>query len=47
MDRRNFLASTATGSIALIAANGKPLAEDVAREINEVIRVPKSKVLIV
>ena len=47
MDRRNFLASTATGSIALMAANSKPLAADVTPEMKEVLRVPKPKVLIV
>jgi protease I len=48
MDRRNFLASTATGSIALMAANRKALAaNDTQEKKEEEIRVPKSKVLIV
>ena len=47
MDRRNFLASSATGSIALIAANRKPLAANGTPEMKEEIRVSKPKVLIV
>ncbi|MFN7333327.1 MAG: hypothetical protein ACK5ST_01860, partial [bacterium] len=47
MDRRHFINSTATGSIALVAANRNPLLPDGTPEMKEVIRVPKSKVLIV
>jgi protease I len=47
MDRRHFINSTATGSIALVAANRNPLLADGTPEMKEVIRVPKSKVLIV
>ena len=47
MDRRHFINSTATGSIALVAANRNPLLPDGTPEMKELIRVPKSKVLIV
>ena len=47
MDRRHFINSTATGSIALVAANRNPLLPDGTPEMKEGIRVPKSKVLIV